>query len=132
MTAHLQSRAMHARWAALGAALGCVCALLASCADCVFTMKGHVVECGTTTPVSGASISVHIDAGLHGARTLAMTFTSDAAGMFNVNTNGTELCDSTATLTVTKDGFMQLQQQFKGVPKMTAELCMTRTPAASR
>jgi hypothetical protein len=65
-----------------------VCALLSSCADCFFDMEGHLVECGMTTPVPGASVSVHIDDGLHGARTLATTFTSDTAGLFKVTTNG--------------------------------------------
>ena len=123
---------VQAKRLAFAAALACVCALLASCADCFFTMKGHLVECGTTTPVSEASVSVHIDDGLHGARTLATTFTSDGAGMFKVTTDGTEVCSATATLTITKEGLMQLQQQFKGAPKTTAELCMTRSPAAAR
>ena len=115
---------------AFGAALGSAWALLPSCADCFFTMAGHLVECGTTTPVPGASVSVHIDEGLHGARTLATTFTSDDAGMFKVTTDGTEVCSATATLTITKQGFVQLQQQFKGAPKTSAELCMTRSAAS--
>lgn len=116
---------VQARPLAFGAALGLVCALVLSCADCFFTMKGHLVECGTSTPVPGAIVSVHIDDGIHGARTLAPTFTTDGAGMFKVTTNGTEICSATATLTISKQGFLQLQQQFKGVPKTSAELCMT-------
>lgn len=108
-------------------ALGIVCALLGSCADCFFTMRGHVVECGTSTPVSEATVSVHIDDGFHGQRTLKNTFTTDGAGIFEVETHGTEICTATATLTITKAGFMQLQQQFKGAtkPKPTVEMCMT-------
>ena len=94
-------------------------------------MKGHLVECGTTTPVAGARISVHIDKGIHGPRTLEMTFVTDEAGTFNVYTNGTEYCSGTATLTVTKQGFDQLQKQFEGLPKSDPELCMTRSAAAS-
>lgn len=116
-----------ARRAVAGVALGCAGALLASCADCFFTMNGHLVECGTTAPVSGAAVSVHIDDGIHGARTLTTTFTSDDAGMFKVTTGGTEVCSATATLTISKDGFMQLQHQFKGAPTTSAELCMTRS-----
>jgi hypothetical protein len=122
---------VQARRLAFGAALGCLCGLLAACADCFFTMRGHLVECGTTMPVPEAAISVHIDEGLHGARTLTRTFTTDGAGSFKVSTDGTELCDSTATLTITKQGFDQLQKQFKGLPKTDPELCMTRSAAAS-
>jgi hypothetical protein len=111
-------------------ALGCAAALLASCGDCFFTMKGRLVECGTTAPVPGATISVHIDDGIHGARTLMTTFTSDDAGGFKVTTGGSEVCSATATLTITREGFMPLQQQFKGAPKATAELCMTRSAAS--
>lgn len=131
VTAGSSSGVVRAPRAAFGVALGCLCALLASCADCFFTMNGHLVECGTATPVSGASISVHIDEGLHGARTLATTFTSDTVGVFKVTTDGTETCSATATLTISKDGFVPLQQQFRGAPKTTAELCLTRSPTAS-
>jgi len=114
-----------------GAALVSAGAPLASCADCFFDMKGHLVECGTPTPVNGATVSVHIDeGGFHGARTLPMTFTSNDAGIFQVFTNGTETCGATATLTINKEGFMQLQQQFKGAPDATVELCMTRNAVA--
>ncbi len=125
------SRAAQARRLAFGASLACVCALLTSCADCFFNLKGHVVECGTTTPVPGARISVHIDDGIHGMRTLATTFTTDAAGAFKVSTDGSEVCSATATLTVTKDGFDLLQKQFQGVPKSDAEVCMTRRGPAT-
>ena len=94
-------------------------------------MRGHLVECGTSTPVAGASISVHIDKGTDGPRTLEKTFVTDQAGTFNVSTNGTEYCSATATLTITKQGFDQLQKQFKGLPKTDPELCMTRSAAAS-
>jgi hypothetical protein len=63
---------------------------------------------------------------------LATTFASDDAGMFKVTTDGTEVCSATATLTITKEGFTQLQQQFKGVPKTSAELCMTRSASAAQ
>jgi len=117
---------VHSRRLAFGAALGCAWALMASCTDCFFTLKGHLVECGTTTPVPGASVSVHIDEGLHGPRTLATTFTSDDAGVFTVTTEGSEVCSATATLTITRPGFMQLQRQFEGA-RTSVELCMTRS-----
>ena len=125
------TRSVQARRLAFGAALGCLCGVLAACADCFFTMRGHLVECGTSTPVPGASISVHIDERSREARTLEKTFVTDEAGTFNVSTNGTEYCSATATLTITKQGFDQLQKQFKGVPKTDPELCMTRSAAAS-
>jgi len=111
------------------ALVGCLLASTsASCADCFFTMRGHVVECGTSAPVAGASVSVRIDEGINGPRALETTFTTDQAGMFKISTDGSEVCSATATLTITKDGFTQLQQQFRGAPNTTAELCLTRAP----
>jgi len=120
-------RAAQARRWAFAAALACLCAVLTSCADCFFTMKGHVVECGTTTPVPGATVSVHIDDGIHGMRTLPTTSTTDDDGVFKVTTDGTEVCSATATLTLTKDGFDPLQKPFQGAPKNDTELCLTRS-----
>ena len=116
---------------AFAAVLGCLCAVLTSCSDCFFELEGDVVECGTTTPVPGATVSVHIDNGIHGMRTLPTTFTTDDDGVFKVTTDGSEVCSATATLTLTKDGFDPLQKQFQGVPKTDAELCMTRSGAAA-
>lgn len=111
-------------------ALAGLWALLGSCADCFFIMRGHLVECGTTTPIPAASVSVHIDSGLHGNYEYATTFMSDDMGVFKVSTDGTEMCSATATLSIRKDGFIELDQTFKGAPKLRVELCMTRMAPA--
>jgi hypothetical protein len=129
--ATLERKGSRRRACWLRALAGCLLvSVCASCADCFFTMRGHVVECGTSVPVAGASVSVRIDEGIHGPRTLGTTFTTDQAGMFKISTDGSEVCSATATLTITKDGFMQLQQQFEGAPNTTAELCLTHAQGA--
>jgi len=97
---------------------------VASCADCFFTVEGQVVDCSTAAPVAGATISVHIDQGIHGPEDLPATFSSDAAGRFKVTTGGTETCDSSATLTFQKDGYASAQLQVKGTPKTAVQQCL--------
>jgi hypothetical protein len=109
------------RWVVLGAWF----LAISSCADCFFHLQGHLVDCTTNAPLSGATISVHIDQGLHGPRTLPATFTSDAAGLFKVDTGGTEVCDATATLTFQKDGYTTAEAQFNGAPKVDVQQCLT-------
>ncbi len=112
-------------------ALVAVALLMSSCGpwpfgDCFLVVKGRVLECGTTTPVAGATISTRIDRGIHGKRTLSDTFSTDNKGSFEVHTDGSEPCSSWATLTFEKPGFESLSMQFKGSTKTPAEVCLTR------
>ena len=96
----------------LGAAIAAA-ATIWSCADCFFSIRGHLVECGTTTPIAGASIAQRIDDGFHKG-TFAKTFTTGAGGEFDVGNDATEACGALVTLTLTKDGYRPLSMQFKG------------------
>lgn len=98
---------------------------LGSCSDCFFRVQGHLVDCATSAPLSGAAITAHVDQGMHGPRTLPTTFTSDVAGLFKVTTDGTETCDATVTLTFQKDGYTPAETQFKGTPKNDVQQCLT-------
>lgn len=100
---------------------------MASCADCLFSIRGRVVECGTTVPVGGATISVRIDEGFHEGL-YPKTFTTSATGDFKVTNDGTEACGAIQTLTITKAGFVPLSTQVTGdADAQPIELCMTRT-----
>ena len=58
----------------------------------------------------------------------AQTFTTDAAGNFGVDFDGTEACGAVATLTFTKGGFTPLTTQVTGAANPPPlEVCMTRT-----
>ena len=109
----------------LGFALVAVLLFLSSCADCFLVIQGRLTECGTTAPIGGATVTTMIDQGLHGAHPLSGGFSTTSTGSFKVTTNGTEFCDSWATLTFQKAGFTPLSVQFKGSTKVPAELCMT-------
>ena len=110
-----------ARWIAVG--LGGL--TLGSCTDCFFRVQGHLVDCATGAPLPSATITAHIDQGMHGPRALPTSFTSDAAGLFKVTTDGTETCDATATLSFQKDGYTPAEVQFKGTPKGDVQQCLT-------
>ena len=112
--------------AAVGAALISVSALLTAC-DCFFDVSGHLFECGTTTPIAGATITLKVDKGFNTGLVVPNAGTTDAQGRFRVGEN--ESCGSTVTLTFEKDGFMPLERQFPGAPKNDVELCMM--PAAA-
>lgn len=99
--------------------------VMSSCTDCFFAVRGHVVDCDTNAPLAGATISVHIDRGIHGPRTLPATFTTDAAGQFKVTTDGAESCDTSATLTYQKDGYMAVEAPIEGSPKNDVQQCLT-------
>ncbi|MES1165656.1 MAG: hypothetical protein ABUR63_07865 [Verrucomicrobiota bacterium] len=114
---------------ARGIALGLCGLALGSCTDCFFRVQGHLVDCATSVPLSGATITAHVDQGMHGARTLPTTFTSDAAGLFKVTTDGTETCDVTVTVTFQKDGYTPAETQFKGAPKSDVQQCLTAAGA---
>ncbi len=97
-----------------------------SCADCFFSIKGRVVECGTTTPIAQASISVRTDKGIHEG-TYPKTFATDESGDFEVTNDATEVCGAVQTLTFTKDGFAPMSTQVTGAADSAPiELCMTR------
>lgn len=87
--------------------------------DCFFRVEGHVLDCATSAPLAGATISVHIDQGIHGPRTLPATFTSDAAGRFKVTTDGSETCDATATLGFRKTATRRRTYSSRGGPNRT-------------
>ena len=109
------------RWIAAG--MGWLA--VGSCADCFFHLQGHLVDCATNAPLSGAAITVHVDQGTHGARTLSTTFTTDASGLFKVDTDGTESCGAWVTLTFQKDGYTPADVQFQGTPKSDVQQCLT-------
>jgi hypothetical protein len=99
---------------------------IASCADCFYAISGHVVECGTTVPVSGATITVRIDDGLHNG-VYAKTFTTTDTGDFVVTNDATEVCGTAQTLTFTKNGFAPLSTQVTGAADAPPiDLCMAR------
>jgi hypothetical protein len=104
--------------------------VLASCADCFFKVDGKLTDCGTSTALAGAAITVRIDQGMHGVRTLSQTFTTDGAGLFAVHTDATETCSAWATLMFRKDGYMPLDSQYQGAPKRLVGVCMTPIAAA--
>ena len=79
--------------------------------------------------MSGVTITVRIDQGLHGVRTLPATFSTDNAGLFKVNTDGTEHCSSWVTLMFRKDGYLPLDTQYQGAPKKQVEACLTPVAA---
>lgn len=104
-------------------------ALLCSCwGDCFFKVKGDLVECGTTTAVSMAKITLRMDQGLHGVWTVPTSFSTDEAGNFTVGT-ASDTCDSWGTLMFQKDGFAPLEMQYRGSPNGQVDLCMARLPA---
>jgi hypothetical protein len=119
-----------ARPSVVGLALAVVAAgpLLAACADCFFQVEGKLVDCGTMAPLSAASITVHIDQGMHSPHTLATTFTTDGGGNFHADADATEDCGAVATLMFRKDGYSPLDMQFDGTPKHPVTVCMTPAP----
>jgi hypothetical protein len=110
----------------LGLALVAVLLLLSSCADCFLDIRGRLVECETSTPIAGATITIVIEQGLHDGP-LPGNFATDSTGSFKIQSHGSEHCSSWATLAFQKAGFDPLSVQFKGSPKAPAELCMTRS-----
>lgn len=103
-------------------------ATIASCADCFFSIRGRMVECGTATPIAGAAIVQRIDDGLHNGP-YKQTFTTDADGAFDVGNGGTEACGALVTLTFTKDGYTPLSVQFEGKANSPPHgVCMTPSP----
>ena len=95
-----------------------------ACADCFFSAKGRLVDCATQAPLANATVTVHVDDGIHGAHELAQTFTTDASGGFDVQTGATETCDSTVTVTFQKDGFTAASKQLVGAPKVEVTVCL--------
>jgi hypothetical protein len=117
-----------ARGPASAAAIIAAAALVSSCwGDCFFDVKGRLIECGTMNAVSMAKITLRMDRGLHGVWNVPTAFSTDERGTFRVGT-ASETCDSWGTLMFQKDGFMPLENQYKGSPKGTVELCLTRSP----
>jgi hypothetical protein len=115
--------------AALSVLIACVGLFLPSCADCFFEVDGKLTDCSTNAPVAGATITVRIENGLHGQRTLPATFVTDSAGAFMVHSDGTETCGTLATLMFRKDGYSPLDTQVEGGPSTHLEVCMS--PVAS-
>ena len=103
--------------------------LATACTDCFLAIRGRVVDCVTMQPLPSATISMHVDAGIHGAHDWPATFTTDDAGGFRIETNGTETCDSPATLRFEKDGFMPAEVSVKGTQN-DLQVCMTAAMAS--
>lgn len=110
----------------LGLALMTIPLLLWSCADCFLDIRGRLVECGGSTPIADARITVTIEKGLHNGP-FPRGFVTDNTGSFRILSDGTEHCSSWATLNFQKAGFTPLSVQYKGSPKASVEVCMTRS-----
>jgi hypothetical protein len=103
--------------------------LVPSCADCFFSIRGHVVECGTTSPIPNVIITVNADSGLHEGP-YPGTFTTGNTGDFVVTNGSSEACGAVQTLTFTKEGFSPLALQVTGeADAPPIDLCMTRMPS---
>jgi hypothetical protein len=103
--------------------------LIASC-DCFWEAHGTIVECGTTRPVVGANITVHVDSGFQGRMGAGVvTYHTDDVGSWRVTAG--EPCESWVTLTFQGEGFDPVSTQFKGTPAGAVALCMNRTPPPS-
>ncbi len=96
--------------------------------DCFFMVSGRVVECGTTTPLQDVVIAVHVDRGVGGRQEDGVVINTDAAGHFALGAN--DPCESWVTLFFNKDGFNMFEQQFKGTPNGSVEICLTPTAPA--
>jgi hypothetical protein len=98
--------------------------VLGACADCFFQVGGTVTDCSTMLPLAGATLTVRIDDGLHGARALPGTFTTDAAGTYRVPSDGTEICTATATLMFRRNGYAPLDVPIQGKRDDRVDACM--------
>ena len=113
------------RLAALGLALVMLgLPLIFACADCFFQFEGQVVDCGTAAPVAGATITAMIVGGIHGSHPLPGSFLADSAGDFEIPSISSEVCGSSATLMVTKAGYLPLTTQVMGNPKGRVVVCL--------
>jgi hypothetical protein len=80
--------------------------------------------------VVGATITVRIDRGYGGGQQVSSKpFTTGVAGEFSVWPDIAEPRSSWGTLMIRKDGFTQLDVQFKGGPNAPVELCVTAVMA---
>jgi hypothetical protein len=105
------------------AALLVATSLLAACpqapmGDCSLVLHGRLTECGNGGPISGATVSVHVD---DGSREYwdDRTWMTAADGKFDVSLNA---CDAFITLMFEKPGFKALTT----TPSDQSPLCMTR------
>jgi hypothetical protein len=113
--------------ALLGVAVVPACHLLG---DHFFFAEGRVVECGTTTPIRGVTVSGHLDKDDDGNAPrdlLEDTDVTDASGEFLFATAVEP--EALITLTFEHAGFTSVVTQLEGTPDGPLEVCMMRETA---
>lgn len=111
------------RW--LTPVLALALGLLGASCDCFLDIPGTLTECGGSTPIGAADITVRVDKGFQGRSYMGVvTYHTDAAGKFKVTAG--ETCDSWVTLFFKKDGFVPVELPVKGRPKQPLAVCLTR------
>jgi Carboxypeptidase regulatory-like domain len=99
--------------------------------DTFFDIRGRVTDCGTSAPIAGVSIDVHIDRGFHDEMaSLPNEAMTDAGGNYRVGLNSPS--DTWATLTFHRDGYSSFTSpQFKGhdINDPPYDVCLTPIPA---
>jgi hypothetical protein len=98
---------------------------VAAC-DQFMILSGTVVDCATSTPVGGATLAGHDDAGLSAGQALDST-TTKADGTFELGTD-VNVGDN-VTLSITKTGYSPLQHRVDGMPDAPLALCLTPASA---
>ena len=95
-----------------------------ACTDCFFRVQGHLVDCTTNVPRSGATIIVHIDQGMHGPRAADHVHQRRGWRVQGHHRRNRDL-RCRGHLTFQKEGYTAAETQFEGAPKSDVQQCLT-------
>src|SRR5512141_2238624 len=81
----------------------CLLAMLSACGDCFFDVSARVTDCNSKAPLSGVTVTSHVDRGMNEGKTLPDASVTAADGTCRVHLN--EVCSAWVTLTYRKEGY---------------------------
>lgn len=93
--------------------------IFAAGCDTFFTVDATVIACDSKVPLEGVAATLHLDQGVSEEDHHDVT---DAAGKISMTMNEPDTV--TATLSLTKAGFVDWSQHYRGAPKRPVDICL--------